>query len=410
MTDKSFQPGQQDLYNAMNLLLNTPAGSASTAALADQLPENGLGEQATMDVLAPMVLGGAAQLGSDTAFAHMDPPTPWITWMTQCWNASLNQNLLHPDVSPVASELERRVVQWIVPYFGMNGGHLTPGSTVSNLTALWAARDSAKIKRVIASTAAHISIDKAAAILGLELIRLPCSATGQLDVTQLPADLSDAALVLTAGTTSEGAIDSLELAGRAAWTHVDAAWAGPLRFSNKYAPVLAGIEQADSVAVSAHKWLYQPKESGVLLFRDVESANSVLSISGSYLVKPNVGLLGSHGATAVPLLATLMAWGRTGLVQRIDSAMATADSMVTFLKRQDGVQVFSDNVSGVILWRSTTIESAEIVRGLPVGAASTTVVDGHEWIRHVSANPNVDIAKLQSVIIDTIESHPKPTL
>jgi len=398
MIDKSFYPEKQDACNAMDLLLNTKAGSAGASDLSALMPEEGIGEHQTMSLLAPIVLGGAAPLGSATAFAHMDPPTPWITWMMQCWNASLNQNLLHPDVSPIAGELEARVMQWLCPYFGMTGGHLTPGSTVSNLTALWAARDLAGVKRVFASEAAHVSVDKAANILGLSLTKLPCGANGQLDDSSLPDNLKDAALVLTAGTTSAGAVDSLALAGRAAWTHVDAAWAGALRFSDKHADKLAGIEHADSIAVSAHKWLYQPKESGVLMFRDVESANSVLSVSGAYLTKPNVGLLGSHGATAVPLLATLTAWGRVGLAQRIDAAMGHADALVAFLKTLDGVQVYSDNVSGVVLWQVTGIDSKVIVEKLPQGCASLTSVNGEQWIRHVSANPNVDMdALLESV-------------
>lgn len=394
MIDKSFHPEKQDVYNAMDLLLNTEVGSASASELSAKMPEEGIGEHQTMSLLAPMVLGGAAQLGSTTAFAHMDPPTPWITWMMQCWNASLNQNLLHPDVSPMAGELEARVMQWLCPYFGMTGGHLTPGSTVSNLTALWAARDLAGVKRVFASEAAHVSIDKAANILGLALTKLPCGPTGQIDDSTLPSNLNDAALVLTAGTTSAGAVDSLTLAGRAAWTHVDAAWAGALRFSETHSDKLAGIEQADSVVVSAHKWLYQPKESGVLMFRDVESANSVLSVSGAYLTKPNVGLLGSHGATAVPLLATLTAWGRVGLAQRIDAAMEHADALVAFLKTLEGVEVYSDNASGVVLWRVTGIDSKAIVEKLPQGCASLTNVNGVQWVRHVCANPNVDMSVL----------------
>lgn len=403
MIDKSFHPEKQDIDNAMELLLSTEPSSAPPSELVQQLPENGIGEQATLDLLAPLVLGGAARLGSDTAFAHMDPPTPWITWMMHGWNASLNQNLLHPDVSPIATDIEQRVMDWLCPYFGMSGGHLTPGSTVSNLTALWAARDLVKVKRVVASTAAHVSIEKAANILGLELISLPCNSSGQLDETALPKDLSDVALVLTVGTTSAGAIDSLALTDRAAWTHVDAAWAGPLRFSNKHAAVLAGIERADSIAVSAHKWLYQPKECGVLMFRDVESANNVLSVSGAYLKKPNVGLLGSHGATAVPLLATLIAWGRSGLAQRIDSAMGHAESLVTFLKSQNAVELFSDNVTGVVLWRLINHDSAIVLASLPDGAASTTQIDGQLWVRHVSANPNVDIDQLQKRIAVVIE-------
>jgi len=79
-------------------------------------------------------------------------------------------------------------------------------------------------------------------------------------------DMSKACLVLTAGTTATGVIDPLEPAGRAKWTHVDAAWAGPLRLSLTHADLLDGINEADSVSVSAHKWFFQPKEDSFSLW------------------------------------------------------------------------------------------------------------------------------------------------
>jgi hypothetical protein len=96
------------------------------------------------------------------------------------------------------------------------------------------------VTEVIASDAAHLSIAKAAHLLGLKYLSVPIDANDSMDAAQLPTDLRKSALVLTAGATGTGAIDPLSLAGRAAWTHVDAAWAGPLRMS-KYADLLAGI-------------------------------------------------------------------------------------------------------------------------------------------------------------------------
>jgi L-2,4-diaminobutyrate decarboxylase len=217
----------------------------------------------------------------------MDPPTPWITWAVTLWNASLNQNLLHPATAPVARQLEEQVVAWLAPFFGMNGGHMTPGSSVANLTALWSARECAGITEVIASDGAHLSIAKAAHILGLKYLSVPIDANGSMEAARLPTNLSKSALVLTAGATSTGAIDPFDLAGRAAWTHVDAAWAGPLRVSN-YANLLAGIESADSVAVSAHKWLFQPKESALVLFKDTEKAHAAVSFGGAGTVQISV--------------------------------------------------------------------------------------------------------------------------
>ncbi|NIS37550.1 MAG: aspartate aminotransferase family protein, partial [Actinobacteria bacterium] len=195
---------------------------------------------------------------------------------------------------------------------------VVPGSTMANLTALWAAREVAGIRRVVASAQAHLSVRKAAVILGLDYEAAPSGADHRLDPHALP-DLTDAAIVLTAGTTATGAIDPLDAGGDAAWRHIDAAWAGPLRLSRHHRHVLEGVEHADSVAVSAHKWLYQPKESALVLFADETAAHDVMTFGGGYLAVPNVGMLGSHGAAAISLAATLLAWGRQGMEARIDA-------------------------------------------------------------------------------------------
>ena len=391
MSDPSFQADPEGLKQALDALL-APPSPESARILPSGLPEDGCGERAVLDRLAPIVLGGARRLGAPDALAHMDPPTPWIAWALTLWNASLNQNLLHPDVAPVARGLEARVVDWLAPAFGMEGGHMTPGSTLANLTALWAARELKDVRKVIASEAAHLSVAKSAHILGLDYQAVQTDATGRLDPAALPEELSSTALVLTAGTPSAGASDDLALAGRAAWTHVDAAWAGPLRFSRRYAARLDGIQQADSLAVSAHKWLFQPKESGLIFFRDNRAAEAAISFGGAYLAVPNVGLLGSHGAVAVPLLATLMAWGRTGLEARIDRTMETAEALWQRLDAHPNAALYGPQVSGVVLWRPNDGPSAQTVReALPVGLASLTSVDGQDWLRHVAANPNADI-------------------
>lgn len=397
--DASFNPEAAELQLALSLLLeqtrvdNTAVDitNALTHAIGNALPEQGMNQIELLEELAPLVLGGAAQLGAEHALAHMDPPTPWITWVTHFWNAARNQNLLHPDVSPVAGVIERAVLQWIAPVFGMTGGHMTPGSTVSNMTALWAARDIANIDTVIASEAAHVSIAKSAHILGLHFKSIECDAGGCLLETALPDSLDRCALVLTAGTTSQGAIDPLHLCGKASWTHIDAAWAGPLQFSTRYKHKLCGIETADSVAMSAHKWLFQPKESGMIMFRNTEMAHQALQSNGSYLSQPNVGLLGSHGAAAIPLFAMLKAWGRAGIEQRINRAMNNAENLVRQLRTLGDVELYSENVSGVVLWRSNRCTTDVILKALPLGVASSTVVDNKAWVRHVSANPNANI-------------------
>ena len=394
MVDTSFIPQRKDLEKALDVILS-PRNTLDLVDLPETLPNEGIGEEETINLLAPMVVGPARKLGGPDAFAHMDPPTPWITWVSTFWNAALNQNLLHPDLSPVAKDMERRVIDWISPYFGMDGGHMTPGSTISNLTALWAARDLRHVKKVIASEASHLSISKAAHLLGLKYVSVKTDNLGRLDPARLPSELSDAALVLTAGTTNAGAIDDLTLFEKASWTHVDAAWAGPLRLSQKFASRLDGIEKADSISVSAHKWFFQPKEAGIILFRETKIANSALSFGGSYISAPNVGLLGSHGAIAIPLLATLLSWGRSGIAQRVERAMMSADTLWQRLNEHPKVELFSPQTSGVVLWRLVNeAKFGLIYEHLPEGSTSQTRIHGIEWFRNVAANPCVDIDRL----------------
>ena len=322
----------------------------------------------------------------------MDPPTPWITWAATLWNARLNQNLLHPATAPVARMVEELVVGWLKPFFGMDGGHMVPGSTVANLTGIWAARELRGVEEVAASDSAHVSIEKAARVLGLKFRRLATDRVGRL----LPfgmQELERTCLVLVAGSTSTGAVDPLAFAGRAVWTHVDAAWAGPLRLSDRHAALLNGIENADSVSISAHKWLFQPKESALILFRDSARANEALSFGGAYLAAPNVGFLGSHGAVAVPLLALLLAWGQSGLAARLDRCMAFAERFASFLRDDPRFELLAWPQTGVVNWRPSQGNLVDVAAMLPVGLASLTVVGGETWFRCVAANPMLDIDK-----------------
>ncbi len=404
MTDKdhSFTAGQ-DLAHALALLHQQ---SPTAQDIPAQLPTTGYGERATLDLLAPHVLGQAARLDRPDTLAHMDPPTPWITWASALWNARLNQNLLHPATAPFARTAEATVIDWLIPYFGMDGGHLCAGSTLANLTALWAAREVAGVKVVLASQAAHLSVAKAAHILGLNYVSIPTQRNGQIDDSHLSPDRlpANACLVLTAGSTATGVIDPLRLAGRAAWTHVDAAWAGPLRLSPSHAPRLDGIEQADSIAVSAHKWLFQPKESALILFRDTARANTALSFGGGYLATPNIGLQGSRGAAAVSLLATLLAWGQDGFAQRIARCMAMAERLAEAVDAHPALQLWGQPQSGVVVFRPLHMAAQALQQRLPEGMFSLCMLDEQPWLRSVAANPVADIAGIIATLSVAVDN------
>ena len=283
------------------------------------------------------------------------------------------------------------------------------GSTIANITALWAAREVRGVKKVVASRSAHFSIDKAASLLGLSYEQIPTDVRGRLNLNEIE-DTSDACLVLTAGTTDTGAIDPLALVGKAKWTHVDAAWAGPLRLSLTHAYLLDGITGADSIAVSAHKWLFQPKDSSLIMFRDTELANSGISFGGSYLAAPNVGLQGSRGAAAVPLLATMVSLGRKGIAGLVDHSMALATRLATEMTKERYIRLWAMPETGVTLFQPTEFDTQEFYERLPKGMFSTCVIDEELWVRSVAANPLADIDKIieinQSPIGRTPRSNP----
>ncbi len=404
--EEDFAPDADGLQEALAALIafrgrpGSPHIDPSVElGLPPTLPDHGVGGRAALDRLAGPALEQVSRLDHRGFLAHMDPPTPWMTWAASQWAAAMNQNLLHPDSAPAARQLEALVINWLAPFFGMNGGHLVPGSTIANLTALWAARELTGASRVVASAAAHLSIAKAAQILGLQLVQVPVDDRQRMSVDALPDDLSDAIVVLTAGTVATGAIDPLDAGAGAAWRHVDAAWAGPLRLSG-HAPLLDGIGSADSVGFSAHKWLYQPKECAVVLFADPESAHRAVSFGGRYLSAPNVGLLGSHGNSALPLAATLLAWGRDGLAGRIEADMAIADRLADLVYAAPELELWHRPVSGVINWRPRGHDLRAVRSRLhdawvsiaDISAVNTGPgdINSRQWFRSVSVNPLAD--------------------
>jgi glutamate/tyrosine decarboxylase-like PLP-dependent enzyme len=359
-----------------------------------------MGEAAALALLERMIAARSVRLDAPHAFAHMDPPPPRVAVELAARMAGRNENMLHPDLSPLGTEAEARVIGWLAPFFGMAAGHMTGGATISNLAALWAARE-AGARRVVASAEAHLSVPKAAHILGLPFAPVSCR-DGALDAEALP-DLSDAALVLTAGTTGRGAIDPLHLRG-GRWTHVDAAWAGPLRLT-RHAALLDGIEGADSVAVSAHKWLWQPKDSALVLFRDA-GAQDAIAFGGAYLATPNVGVQGSRGAAAVPLLGTLLAFGRAGIAARIERGMRDAAGLADWIEADPRLTLLGRPATGVVCWRAEGRDMAAVLSALGP-TASRLLISGAVWARHVAANPHVEIDAVIARIDAALEVPPR---
>ena len=108
---------------------------------------------------------------------------------------------------------------------------------------------------------------------------------------------------------------------------------------------------AGTTSTGAVDPLLLPKESALMFFKDVKRANEAISLGGAYLAAPNIGVLGSHGAMAIPLLATLMAWGREGLAARIERCIQVAEKIADYVSHDDRLELLAPPLSGVLNWR-----------------------------------------------------------
>ena len=87
-----------------------------------ELPLHGIGGVAAFALFSTAIQSRSAKLGDVHALAHMDPPPLGIAARLVGLNAEFNQNMLHREVSPFATEVESRVIDWLAPLFGMRCG------------------------------------------------------------------------------------------------------------------------------------------------------------------------------------------------------------------------------------------------------------------------------------------------
>ncbi|MFM7196107.1 MAG: pyridoxal phosphate-dependent decarboxylase family protein [Bacteroidota bacterium] len=215
--------------------------------------------------------------------------------------ATVNQNATKWHLGPSMTEIEKRVVKWAAEMIGYTpdaGGVMVSGGSGANLAGLTVARNThfrqseirskglfgMKPFTVYCSTETHNCVDKSVAELGIgtdQLRRIPAGKDFRADVNaieeQIKTDLTNGftpfCVVGNAGTVNTGAVDDLEALAALAkqyglWFHVDGAYGGLAASIDALKPHFRGIEQADSIALDFHKWLYQPYEIGCVLVRD----------------------------------------------------------------------------------------------------------------------------------------------
>jgi glutamate/tyrosine decarboxylase-like PLP-dependent enzyme len=165
--------------------------------------------------------------------------------------------------------------------------------------------------------------------IGRSAVRqVPTDGTGRMDANALEQMLNEDVargcvpflIVATAGTTNAGMIDPIEHCRKLAsdhglWLHVDAAWGGAVIASPHRRAVLAGIEQADSVTIDAHKWFATTMGCGMFITRDLLILSRMFQVS--------TGFMPSNTATVDPYVTTAQ-WSRRFLGIRLFLSLAAA--------------------------------------------------------------------------------------
>lgn len=234
------------------------------------------------------------------------------------------------------AEVELLVLDWFRQLLGMpqdTSGILTSGGSEANLTALVAAREQLSFADrgravVYLSELRHLSIDRAARIIGLRLEQLrPVAADEQFRLSAAPLaeaiarDRREGLLpwmvVANAGATNTGTVDPMpplaELCRREqVWLHVDAAYGWPAVLTPEGKKDLNGIALADSVTLDPHKWFAQPFEAGCVLIREGRRLADAFALRPDYMqdVIPNEDEVNfsDHGLALTRRFRALKIW------------------------------------------------------------------------------------------------------
>jgi glutamate/tyrosine decarboxylase-like PLP-dependent enzyme len=279
------------------------SGTQTSELFGAPLSDEGLKAQA-LDALEDVI--AASRPPSPRFYGYVLGSGEPVAALADLVASMLNQNVTAWRSAPAGVSIERQVVRWIADALGCAGfsGSLCGGGSAANLMALAMAREArlpanesgAQPGVVYASSEVHMSIPKSMALLGLgrnqlrlistdRELRMDSRALESAIVEDVAAGRKPIAVVATAGTVNTGAIDPLEQIGAICrahdlWFHVDGAYGAlaALAIPDSF----LGLESAVSLSLDPHKWLYQPVDCGLLLYRDAAAARAAFSFTGEY--------------------------------------------------------------------------------------------------------------------------------
>jgi len=329
------------------------------SSLPHHAPEASGGEEVWDEILADLerdILPALTHWQSPGFFGFFPCNASGPAILGELVSAGLNVNGMNWATGPAVTELEMRMMDWMGEAIGLpasflfgDAGHASEGGGVIHGTASEATLSAmlAGRRRVVAaaggheralearaedqlgdhlgercvvyaSDQAHSSVMKGAMIAGLaqdaddlrrvRFIRSGGSEAGDLAIDAgalreaMQRDIADGLLpccvIATVGTTSTGAIDSINdladviegVSAPGCWLHVDAAHAGAACVCPEHRWIIGGIERADTFNFNPHKSLLINFDCSLLWTRDRASLTSALSVNPEYLRDPEGAL------------------------------------------------------------------------------------------------------------------------
>jgi aromatic-L-amino-acid decarboxylase len=282
-----------------------PAGLARS--LREPLPETGESYERLLDLLFDRVIPRGFNTAGPGYLAYIPGGGLPHSAVADLVADATNRYVGVFAAAPGLAQIETNVVRWfceIVGYPVGSGGILTTGGSLSNFSALLAARRDRLPENfldgtIYVSDQTHHSIQKAAMLAGFPEAnvreiesdgdyRIRTDVLEERIAQDRAAGRSPFFLVGNAGTTNTGAVDDLEaLAGIASrerlWLHADAAYGGFFALTERGRRRFAGLSRADSIVLDPHKGLFLPYGTGCLLVRNPETLKRAHALSAEYL-------------------------------------------------------------------------------------------------------------------------------
>jgi glutamate/tyrosine decarboxylase-like PLP-dependent enzyme len=322
--------------------------------------------------------------GHPRFFGYVASPSTPIGAYGDLIASALNANITCWRSGPAGTEVERLVVRWLGSLIGYDeqaNGLLTSGGSMANMIALLiASRRRSNVSRkglwnsgspmtVYASEEVHMSISKAADILGIgrdQVRTIACDERQRMRVdvlrqrieADLNAGLRPFCVVGSAGTVNTGVVDPLaEIADVAGefqlWFHVDGAYGAPGVLDERKKHLFAGLERADSVSLDPHKWLYVPVDAGCLLFRDAAAARAAFSTEDADYIQTlgyadeeafafwDYGVELSRRFRALKVWMTLQYYGTRRLAETISEDISLAAYLGELVSKADDFELLA---------------------------------------------------------------------